>query len=114
VNLPAADPAVTDLLVTLGNNPTSERLLDTPRRVTRSFAELLAPRELALTTFPNDDCYDELVPAKSIPVRSLFEHHLLPSYGLAHVGYLPDERILEPSMRARIVELFTRNLQVQK
>ncbi|MGH3810996.1 MAG: GTP cyclohydrolase I, partial [Pseudonocardiaceae bacterium] len=78
VDLPAAERAVADLLVALGKDPTSERLSDTPRRVARSFAELLTPREFDLTTFPNDEGYDELVLAKSIPVQSLCEHHLLP------------------------------------
>jgi GTP cyclohydrolase I len=114
VDLLAAERAVADLLVALGKDPTSEHLSDTPRRVARSFAELLTPREFDLTTFPNDEGYDELVLAKSIPVQSLCEHHLLPFHGIAHVGYLPGERILGLSKLARIVELFARDLQVQE
>ncbi|HEV7831201.1 MAG TPA: GTP cyclohydrolase I FolE [Pseudonocardiaceae bacterium] len=114
VNLPAAERAVADLLVALGKDPTSEHLVDTPRRVARSFAELLTPREFELTTFPNDEGYDELVLAKSIPVQSLCEHHLLPFHGTAHIGYLPGERILGLSKLARVVELFARDLQVQE
>lgn len=114
VNLPAAERAVADLLVALGKDPTSEHLSGTPRRVARSFAELLTPREFNLTTFPNDEGYDELVLAKSIPVQSLCEHHLLPFHGTAHVGYLPGERILGLSKLARVVELFARDLQVQE
>ncbi len=114
VDLLAAQRAVADLLIALGRDPNSEHLSDTPRRVARCFAELLTPREFDLTTFPNDEAYDELVLAKSIPVQSLCEHHLLPFHGVAHVGYLPGERILGLSKLARVVELFARDLQVQE
>jgi GTP cyclohydrolase IA len=114
VDLPAAERAVADLLVALGKGPISERLADTPRRVARSFAELLTPREFDLTTFPNDEGYDELVLAKNIPVQSLCEHHLLPFHGVAHIGYLPGARILGLSKLARVVDLFARDLQVQE
>ena len=75
---------------------------------------MLTPREFDLTTFPNDENYDELVLARSIPVQSLCEHHMLPFTGVAHVGYLPGERILGLSKLARVVELFARDLQVQE
>jgi GTP cyclohydrolase IA len=114
VDLAAAERAVTDLLRALGKDPTSEHLADTPARVARSFAEMLSPREFQLTTFPNDEGYDEMVVARSIPVHSLCEHHLLPFHGVAHVGYLPGERILGLSKLARVVELFARDLQVQE
>jgi GTP cyclohydrolase I len=114
VNVPAAERAVADLLVALGKDPSSEHLVDTPRRVAQSFAELLTPREFDLTTFPNDEGYDELVLAKNIPMQSLCEHHLLPFHGTAHVGYLPGQRILGLSKLARVVELFARDLQVQE
>lgn len=114
VDLPAAQRAVSDLLVALGRDPDSEHLADTPRRVAHAYAELLSPREFNLTTFPNDEGYDELVLAKSIPVESLCQHHLLPFHGVAHVGYLPGERILGLSKLARVVELFARDLQVQE
>ncbi|HEX3004200.1 MAG TPA: GTP cyclohydrolase I, partial [Angustibacter sp.] len=67
-----------------------------------------------LTTFPNDEGYDELVLARGIPVQSVCEHHLLPFVGVAHVGYLPGERILGLSKLARVVELFARRPQVQE
>jgi GTP cyclohydrolase IA len=114
VNLPAAERAVRDLLIALGRDPFSAHLADTPRRVARSFTEMLTPREFDLTTFPNDEHYDELVLAKSIPLQSLCEHHMLPFTGVAHVGYLPGERILGLSKLARVVELFARDLQVQE
>jgi GTP cyclohydrolase IA len=66
------------------------------------------------TTFPNDEGYDELVIARDIPIHSLCRHHLLPFHGLAHVGYLPGQRILGLSKLARVVELFARDLQVQE
>jgi GTP cyclohydrolase I len=75
---------------------------------------MLTPREFELTTFPNDEGYDELVLAKDIPVQSLCEHHLLPFQGVAHVGYLPGDRILGLSKLARVVELFARDFQVQE
>ena len=114
MNLVAAERAVADLLVALGKDPTSEHLSDTPRRVADCYAELLTPREFDLTTFPNDEGYDELVLAKDIPVQSLCEHHLLPFHGIAHIGYLPGERILGLSKLARVVDLFARDLQVQE
>jgi len=114
VNLPAAERAVRDLLVALARDPSSPHLADTPRRVAESFTEMLTPREFDLTTFPNDEDYDELVVARSIPVQSLCEHHMLPFTGVAHVGYLPGERILGLSKLARVVELFARDLQVQE
>jgi GTP cyclohydrolase I len=114
VNLPAAERAVRDLLLALGRDPSSPHLADTPRRVAKSFTEMLTPREFDLTTFPNDEHYDELVLAKSIPVQSLCEHHMLPFTGVAHVGYLPGARILGLSKLARVVELFARDLQVQE
>ena len=80
----------------------------------RAYAELLSPRSFDLTTFPNDEGYDELVLARAIPVQSVCEHHMLPFVGVAHVGYLPGERILGLSKLARVVELFARRPQVQE
>src|SRR6476620_9154265 len=114
VDLTAAERAVAALLTALGKDPSSAHLADTPRRVAASYAELLTPREFELTTFPNDEGYDELVLARSIPVQSLCEHHLLPFQGTATVGYLPGDRILGLSKLARVVELFARDLQVQE
>jgi GTP cyclohydrolase I len=105
---------VAELLAALGQDPAAEPLLDTPRRVAASYAELLTPASFTLTTFPNDEGYDELVLARAIPFASLCQHHLLPFTGLAHVGYLPAERILGLSKLARVVELFARRLQVQE
>jgi len=89
-------------------------LAHTPARVAASYAELLGPREFDLTTFPNDEGYDELVVARDIAFASLCEHHLLPFVGVAHVAYMPGDRILGLSKLARVVELFARRLQVQE
>jgi GTP cyclohydrolase I len=114
IDLAAAEQAVASLLIALGKDPAGDHLTDTPRRVARSYAELLTPPEFDFTTFPNDEGYDELVLARSIPVNSLCEHHLLPFHGVAHVGYLPGDRILGLSKLARVVEFFARDLQVQE
>ena len=114
VDLPAAERAVADLLRALGKDPEQPHLADTPRRVADAYAELLAPPPFDLTTFPNDEGYNELVLATGIPVQSLCEHHLLPFTGIAHIGYLPGERILGLSKLARVLDLFARDLQVQE
>ena len=114
VDLPAAEQAVGDLLRALGRDPREPHLADTPRRVADAYAELLTPPPFDLTTFPNDEGYNELVMATAIPVQSLCEHHLLPFTGVAHIGYLPGERILGLSKLARVLDLFARDLQVQE
>jgi GTP cyclohydrolase I len=114
VDLVRAERAVADLLAALGQDPTSGELADTPRRVAASYAELLTPTPFTPTTFPNDEGYDGLVLARAIPFSSLCQHHLLPFSGVAHVGYLPADRILGLSKLARVVELFSRQLQLQE
>jgi GTP cyclohydrolase I len=110
----AARRAAADLLRALGADPDAPGLVDTPRRMAEAYAELLTPIPVEPTTFPNTDGYDELVVAGSIPFHSLCEHHLLPFHGVAHVGYLPGERIIGLSKLARVVELFARDLQLQE
>ncbi len=114
VDLPAAQRAVADLLRALGRDPSTEHLQDTPRRVAGAFAELLAPEPFTFTTFPNDESYDELVLVKDIAFRSLCEHHLLSFSGVAHVAYLPEDRIVGLSKLARVVRHFASDLQVQE
>jgi len=114
IDLAAAEHAAGLFLTALGISVDSESLRDTPRRMARAYAELFTPRPFDLTTFPNDEDYDELVLARSIPVRSVCEHHLLPFVGVAHVGYLPGDRILGLSKLARIVEHFSCRPQVQE
>ena len=114
VDLAEAEQAAARFLGALGVETDSESLRGTPGRMARAYAELFSPRAFDLTTFPNDEGYDELVLARAIPVRSVCEHHLLPFVGVAHVGYLPGERILGLSKLARIVEHFARRPQVQE
>jgi GTP cyclohydrolase I len=114
VDLPAAEDAIRSLLTALGQDPASEHLRDTPRRVAAAYAELLTPQAFTLTTFPNDENYDELVLVRDLPFHSLCEHHLLPFHGVAHIGYLPSNRIVGLSKLARTVERFARGLQVQE
>ena len=105
-DLAAAELAAGQFLQALGVKLDSESLRGTPARMARAYAELFTPRPFNLTTFPNDEGYDELVLARDIPLRSVCEHHLLPFTGTAHVGYLPGERILGLSKLARVVEHF--------
>jgi GTP cyclohydrolase I len=114
IDVDAAELAVADLMRALGMDVTDPSLTRTPHRVARAYSELLSPREFGLTTFPNDEGYDELVVARDIPFTSLCEHHLLPFVGTASVGYLPGARILGLSKLARVVELFARRPQVQE
>jgi GTP cyclohydrolase IA len=110
----AAERAARDLLVAFGTDLTDDGVRATPRRMAAAYAELLTPQPFRPTTFPNDEGYDELVVVRSIPFHSLCMHHLLPFHGVAHLAYLPGERILGLSKFARVVELFARDLQIQE
>ncbi|MGH9291188.1 MAG: GTP cyclohydrolase I, partial [Acidimicrobiales bacterium] len=114
IDLVRAARAVADLLDALGVDRSGESLTDTPGRVARAYAELLTPEPFEVTTFPNDEGYDELVVARDIPFSSLCEHHLLPFAGVAHVGYLPGDRLAGLSKLARVVAHFSHRLQVQE
>ena len=114
VDLEAACRAAADFLSALGVAIDQEDLRDTPARMARAYAELFDARPLRLTTFANDEGYDELVLARAIPFRTVCEHHLLPFSGVAHVGYLPGERIVGLSKLARLVEHFSARPQVQE
>ena len=114
VDLLRAEAAATEMLAALGLPVDSEDMFETPRRLVHAYAEMLTPPEFDSTTFTNAAGYDELVVVCDIPVRSLCEHHLLPFTGVAHVGYLPDDRILGLSKFARTVEFFARRAQTQE
>ena len=114
VDLAAAERAAAGFLAALGVDLTREELQETPGRMARAYAELFDARPLRLTTFPNDEGYDELVLARAIPFRTVCEHHLLPFSGVAHVGYLPGERILGLSKLARLVHHFAARPQIQE
>jgi GTP cyclohydrolase IA len=101
-------------LVALGADLYAAGLHETPRRIAGAYAELLTPEPFNATTFPNDEGYDELILVRDIPFQSLCMHHLLPFHGIAHVGYLPGERIIGLSKLGRVVDLFARDLQLQE
>ena len=113
-DLEGAASAARAMLQALGVDLGAESLARTPERMVSALAELLSPRPFQMTTFPNDGGYDELIVARSIPVRSLCEHHMLPFIGTAHIGYLPGERILGLSKLARVMEHFSSRPQVQE
>ncbi|WP_310963635.1 GTP cyclohydrolase I [Nocardioides terrisoli] len=114
VDLATAERAAADMLAALGLPVDSEDMFETPRRLVHAYAEMLTVPEFDLTTFANTAGYDELVLVSDIPVRSLCEHHMLPFTGVAHVGYLPGERILGLSKFARTVEFYARRAQTQE
>ena len=114
IDLDRAEAAASDLLTALGVDVDAEATAATPGRMARAFAEMLTPPEYEMTTFPNDEGYDELVLVQDIPVQSLCEHHMLPFVGVAHVGYLPGDRILGLSKLARTVEHHARHAQTQE
>ncbi|HET6699403.1 MAG TPA: GTP cyclohydrolase I FolE [Nocardioidaceae bacterium] len=114
VDLVAAERAATDLLRALGLPLQQEALADTPRRMATALAEMLTVPAFDFTTFPNTEDYDELVLVEDIPVRSVCEHHVLPFVGVAHIGYLPGDRILGLSKLARVVDFFAHRPQTQE
>jgi GTP cyclohydrolase I len=114
-----AEAAVRELLLAIGEDPDRDGLRKTPARVARAFAEQFAgigrdPGELLATTF--DENHDELVLVKDIEVYSVCEHHLVPFFGVAHVGYIPNEKgeITGLSKLARLVDLYAKRPQVQE
>jgi GTP cyclohydrolase IA len=114
VDFAAAEAAARELLVALGADLEAPGLRDTPRRMAAAYGELLTPEPFGFTTFVNEERYDELVVVRDIPFQSLCMHHLLPFHGVAHVGYLPAERIVGLSKLARVVAFFARDLQLQE
>jgi GTP cyclohydrolase IA len=114
VDVVAAERAAAELLRAIGADVDSTELAETPRRVAASLAELVTPVQFSATTFANEGDYDELVLVRDIPFQSLCMHHLLPFVGMAHVAYLPGERIIGLSKLARVVEMFAHDLQLQE
>src|SRR5690349_20188324 len=111
MDLDEAERAAALLLTALGQPVHGPHMAETPRRMAHAYAELLTVGAFDLTTFPNTERYDELVLVHGIPVRSLCEHHMLPFVGVAHVGYLPGDRILGLSKFARVVDFFSHRAQ---
>jgi GTP cyclohydrolase I len=114
-----AEAAVRTLIEWSGDNPDREGLLETPARVARSYKELFAgyetdPRDYLERTFEEVGGYDEMVVLQDIRVVSFCEHHMLPVIGRAHVGYLPNDRVVGISKLARVVQGFARRLSIQE
>lgn len=113
-----AEDAVVRMLEVIGEDPNREGLLDTPKRVIKSYGTLFGgykadPKELLKTTFHGEG-YDQIVLLDNIEFFSTCEHHLLPFFGKAHVAYIPRKRVVGLSKLARIVECFSRRLQIQE
>jgi GTP cyclohydrolase I len=113
-DIEGAARAAQDFLEALGVSCDSPGMARSAVRMAEAYAEMLTPRNFEMTTFDNEEGYDQLVLVKAIPVQSVCEHHLLPFLGLAHVAYLPADRILGLSKVARVVEMFARRPQVQE
>jgi GTP cyclohydrolase I len=104
--------AVRLLIEGLGEDPCREGLRDTPCRVARMWREFLVPEPFISSTFEVQ--YDQMVVVKNIPFVSFCEHHLLPFVGVAHIGYIPKERVIGLSKLARILVSYSRKLQIQE
>ena len=114
-----AEAAVRTLLEWAGDDPTREGLRDTPARVVRSYRELFAgydvdPVALLERTFEEVDGYDEIILLRDIRLESYCEHHMVPIIGRAHVAYLPENRVVGISKLARVVDAFSKRLQIQE
>jgi GTP cyclohydrolase I len=114
IDLVAAEKAAAYLLRALGQPIGSDGMTETPRRMAHAYAEMLTSDSFDFTTFANAEGYDELVVVEDIPVRSVCEHHMLPFTGVAHLGYLPADRILGLSKLARLVEFYAHRPQTQE
>jgi GTP cyclohydrolase I len=119
VDRPRAEAAIRELLLAIGEDPDREGLRDTPARVAKSYEELVAgldqdPEEVLTAVF--EVGHDELVLVKDIEMWSMCEHHLVPFFGVAHVGYIPTDggRVTGLSKLARVVDVFARRTQVQE
>lgn len=111
--------SVNNMLVHIGENPRRDGLLETPNRVIKSWDHLyggykIDPKSVLHTTFENDEKYDQMVCLKDIEFYSTCEHHMLPFFGTAKIAYIPNGRIVGISKLARILEVFSRRLQVQE
>ena len=114
-----AEEAVSTLLLWAGEDPTREGLADTPRRVARAYADWFSgykddPISFLKRTFQEVDGYDEMIVLRDIGFESHCEHHMAPIIGKAHIGYLPDHKVIGISKLARVVDTFARRFQVQE
>jgi GTP cyclohydrolase I len=114
-----AEAAVRTLILWAGDDPEREGLAGTPGRVTRSYEEFFAgydsdPVEILQRTFEETEGYDEMVVLRDIRFESHCEHHMVPIIGRAHIAYLPDRRVVGISKLARVLEVYSRRLQIQE
>ena len=114
-----AEEAVRTLIAWAGEDPNRLGLLDTPRRVVSAYSEFFAgygmhPQEILSTTFEDIQGYDDIVLLKDIRLESHCEHHLVPVIGVAHVGYIPDRKVVGLSKLARLVEIYAKRMQAQE
>lgn len=114
-----AEEAVRTLIRWAGDDPSREGLLDTPRRVVKSYREFFSgyaadPAEILTRTFSETDGYDEMIVLKDIRFESHCEHHMAPIIGRAHIAYLPRKRVVGISKLARLLDCYARRLQIQE
>ena len=114
-----AEEAFRTILTWMGEDPSREGLLETPKRVTKAFKEYFAgysedANKILEKTFGDVEGYDDMVVEKNISVTSHCEHHMAPIVGTAHVAYIPKERVVGLSKLARVVEVFSKRLQTQE
>ena len=117
---PNAKKYLKEIIKMIGDDPEREGLIDTPYRIMKSWNELFDgykqnPKDILETTFIDDmDKVDEIVICKDITFSSMCEHHMLPFYGVCHIGYLPNNKVVGLSKLARLVECFAKRLQIQE
>ena len=114
-----AEKAVKTLIEWAGDDPTREGLIETPKRVAKAYEQFfegydLDPEEILRKTFEEVEGYDEMVIVKDIRLESHCEHHIVPILGKAHIGYIPNNRVVGISKLARIVDVFGKRLQTQE
>jgi GTP cyclohydrolase I len=113
------EAAVRTLLRWTGDNPDREGLIDTPKRVAKAYREMfggydMCPAEELGRTFEEVAGYDDMVVLRGIRFESYCEHHMVPIIGVAHIGYLPNNRVVGISKLARVLEIFSKRLQIQE
>ena len=111
--------AVKTLIAWAGDNPNREGVIDTPKRVLNAYDEFFegydkSPDEYLSRTFEEVEGYDEIVVVKNVRLESHCEHHIVPILGVAHIGYIPNNRVVGISKLARVVEIFAKRLQTQE
>ena len=114
-----AEEAVRTLICWTGDNPDREGLIETPKRVVKAYEEFfegysMDPEEVLTKTFEEVQGYDDAVIVRNIRVESHCEHHIVPILGVAHVGYIPNNRVVGISKLARVIEIFGKRLQTQE